>query len=106
MLFRSDRGLQQLPFTRDALVDGDDNLVDVGVPAPASPAAIVGASSWSASTSMGTTMAASTSAPASSTANLIKLHDPLAFHPINPRWRLPRLEGFQRRHHIWGRGVH
>ena len=70
--------LQQLPFAWDALADGDDNVVDAGVTAPASPAAIVGASSWSTSTSMGTTTAAGTTAPVSSTANSITLHDPLA----------------------------
>lgn len=64
---------------------GDDNVADVG------PPAVVGASSWSASTSMGTTTATGTTAtgvttaPASSTANLVTLDDPLAFRHYKPK---------------------
>lgn len=63
---------------------GDDNVVDAAVTAPA---AVVGASSWSTPTSMGTTTATGTTAtaPASSTANLITLDDPLAFRHYKPK---------------------
>ena len=80
-IYLHDGGLQQLPFAWDALADGDDNTVDPDVTAPASPAAVVGAKPWSTSTSMGTTPAASTTAPVSSTANSITLQDPLALRP-------------------------
>jgi hypothetical protein len=63
---------------------GDDNVVD-----PAGPPAVIGASSWSTATFMGTTTATGTTAmgvaTTSSTANLITLDDPLAFRHYKPK---------------------